>query len=178
VEGVVEERIGRLEDELRQLLKTASVEGESFTVEILASLAEISERDLLKTLSGELEKRHQLVTEGEVQKVGRKWVSHYNFSHALFQQYLYNDLGRREKMMLHGDVAKLIEQLYEGQHELITDVIGIQAEQWMQDNPIARSAEQSTLAGVSYFGQYAPLQSNLPGARPALSARNEPQARA
>jgi tetratricopeptide (TPR) repeat protein len=120
VEGVVEERIGRLEDQLRELLRTASVEGESFTVEILARIAEISERALLKTLSSELEKRHQLVTEGEVQKIGRKWLSHYNFSHALFQQYLYNDLGRRERMMLHGDVAGLIEELYEGQLDQMT----------------------------------------------------------
>jgi len=120
VEGVIEERIGRLEEELRELLSVASVEGQSFTVEILSRLNEISERALLKTLSGELEKRHQLISEGEVEKIGPKWISHYNFAHALFQQYLYNHLGRRQKMMLHGSVATILEELYAGHLDLVT----------------------------------------------------------
>lgn len=119
-EGVVEERIGRLKDELRELLYAASVEGESFTVEILARLNEISERALLKMLSAELEKRHQLVSEGDVEKIGANWISHYNFAHALFRQYLYNRLGRREKMMLHGSVAAILEELYERQLDRVT----------------------------------------------------------
>jgi len=120
VEGVIEERIGRLESELRDVLRTASVEGESFTVEVVAHIGKISERSLLKTLSQELQKRHQLVTEGDVLKIGRSYISHYLFAHALFQQYLYNGLSRREKMILHGEVAELLEQLYAGQLELVT----------------------------------------------------------
>ncbi|MGZ8781107.1 MAG: ATP-binding protein, partial [Thermoanaerobaculia bacterium] len=120
VEGVIEERIGRLEEKLRDLLRAASVEGESFTVEVLARIGEISERALLKALADDLERRHQLVTEGEVEKVGRSYVSHYFFAHALFQQYLYNGLSRRERMILHGEVADLLEQLYETRPDLVT----------------------------------------------------------
>ena len=120
VEGVIEERISRLQDDLRALLRVASVEGENFTVEILARLEELSERALLQKLSDELQRRHQLVSEGDVKKIGRKFISHYCFTHAIFQQYLYNELGRREKMMLHGSIAELLEQLYEGQADLVT----------------------------------------------------------
>lgn len=120
VEGVIEERIGRLQEEMRELLRVASVEGENFTVEILSRVSEISERSLLKTLSAELEKRHQLVSEGDVEKIGPRWISRYNFSHALFQQYLYKHLGRRERMLLHGSVAAILEELYEGQLDLVT----------------------------------------------------------
>lgn len=120
VEGVIEERIGRLEEQLRDLLRTASVEGESFTVEVLSRTGEISERALLKALTNDLQKRHQLVTEGEVEKIGRAFVSHYLFAHALFQQYLYNGLSRRERMILHGEVAAMLEELYAGRPDLVT----------------------------------------------------------
>jgi hypothetical protein len=120
VEGVIEERVGRLQEELRELLRVASVEGESFTVEIVAQISGVAERVLLKALSSDLDRRHQLVAEGNVEKVGAHWISHYRFVHALFQQYLYGQLGRRERMLLHGSIAALLEQLYDGQLELVT----------------------------------------------------------
>ncbi|HEY4640574.1 MAG TPA: AAA family ATPase [Thermoanaerobaculia bacterium] len=114
VEGVIEERIGRLESELREVLSVASVEGEVFTAEVVARIQEIAERDLLRKLSEELGARHRLVAEGDVTRIGRSFVSHYAFTHALFQQYFYEHLGRRERMLLHDNVADLIEQLYAG----------------------------------------------------------------
>jgi uncharacterized protein len=54
-------------------------------------------------------------------------------------------------------------------------VIGIQAEEWMQTNPIARAAEASTLAGVGYFGQYTPLQPGSPAPQARLSAKAAPR---
>ena len=61
VEAVIEERIGRLEQALRQTLSIASVEGEDFTAQVTAMVKEVSERQLLGELSQELEKRHRLV---------------------------------------------------------------------------------------------------------------------
>ena len=120
VEGVIEERIDRLEPELRDILSAASVEGENFTAQVIARVQEIRERQLLRSLSQELEKRHRLVTErGEV-KVGSHFLSRFQFAHALFQQYLYNDLGTGERRLLHGEIAKVLEELYEGQTGEIT----------------------------------------------------------
>ncbi|NIP16737.1 MAG: AAA family ATPase, partial [Xanthomonadales bacterium] len=65
VEGVIEKRIGRLEAELREVLTVASVEGEGFTAQVVARVQEIRERQLLRELSRELEKRHRLVRERE-----------------------------------------------------------------------------------------------------------------
>jgi len=120
VEGVIEERIGRLEESLRQLLAVASVEGEEFTVQVLARVQAMRERQLLQTLSQELEKRHRLVLEqGEV-KVGRQMLSRYQFAHVLFQQYLYNDLSSGERRLLHGEIAGVLEELYQGHTDAIT----------------------------------------------------------
>jgi ABC-type oligopeptide transport system substrate-binding subunit len=119
VEGVVGERIGRLEDELREILTVAAVEGEDFTVQVVARVQAVQERNLLRTLSRELEKRHQLVLEREARQIGRQLISRYRFSHALFQQYLYNDLGIGERRLLHGEIGTILEELYSGRTEEI-----------------------------------------------------------
>lgn len=126
-EGVIEERIGRLSHALREVLTVASVEGVAFTAEVTARLCEMRERDLLRVLSAELQKRHRLVVEGPTERVGKGWTSQYTFSHALFQQYLYNGLSGRERMLLHADVAALLEELYAGH----TDRVALQlARHW------------------------------------------------
>lgn len=118
-EGVIEERIGRLAPQLREILTFASVEGVAFTAEVVARLSEMRERDLLRVLSAELQKRHRLVVEGPTERVAKGWTTQYTFAHALFQQYLYDGLSGRERMMLHGDVAALLEELYAGQTERV-----------------------------------------------------------
>ncbi|HEU4558747.1 MAG TPA: AAA family ATPase [Longimicrobium sp.] len=119
VEGVIEERIGRLSNELREVLTVASVEDVAFTTEVTARLCQMRERELLRVLSTELQKRHRLVVEGPTERVGKVWTSQYTFAHALFQQYLYNGLPGRERMLLHGDVAALLEELYAGHTERV-----------------------------------------------------------
>jgi ABC-type oligopeptide transport system substrate-binding subunit/class 3 adenylate cyclase/ABC-type transporter Mla MlaB component len=117
VEGVIEERIGRLEADLRETLTIASVEGEDFTAQVVGQVQEVSERKILTRLSRELEKRHRLVKVGEEIKVGGHILSSYRFTHTLFQQYMYNDLSAGERRILHGEVARVLEQLYAGQTE-------------------------------------------------------------
>jgi ABC-type oligopeptide transport system substrate-binding subunit/class 3 adenylate cyclase/ABC-type transporter Mla MlaB component len=117
VEGVIEERIGRLEQDLRETLTIASVEGEDFTAQVVGQVQEVSERKILTRLSRELEKHHRLVRAGEETKVGDRILSSYRFTHTLFQQYMYNDLSAGERRILHGEVARVLEQLYAGQTE-------------------------------------------------------------
>jgi predicted ATPase len=120
VEGVIESRIGRLEDELRDILTVAAVEGEDFTAQVVARIQEIQERLLLHTLSSELGRRHRLVEEGPAQRSGRLLLSRYRFAHALFQQYLYNELSAGERQILHGEIAAILEELYAGRLNEIT----------------------------------------------------------
>ena len=112
VEAVIEERVDRLDEKAREILATASVEGERFTAQVIAQVHQLPEREVLRTLSHELEKRHRLVREvGEVATEGR-FVSHYQFAHALFQSYLYHGLGAGERRVLHGEVANALVRLY------------------------------------------------------------------
>jgi predicted ATPase len=90
VEGIIEERIGRLEEALHDILSVASVEGQDFTAQVVAQVEEIQERELLRVLSQDLDKRHRLVRERAEVKLGEQYLARYQFAHALFQQYLYS----------------------------------------------------------------------------------------
>ncbi len=112
VEGVIEERIHRLREELREILTIASVEGETFTAQVIGRLQEITERKLLKTLSQELDRQHRLVSEEGAERVGAARVSQFRFRHQMFQKYFYDTLGESERELLHEDVASVLEELY------------------------------------------------------------------
>jgi len=150
VEGVIEERIGQLEPELREILSVASVEGEEFTAQVVARVQRVGERQLLRTLSQELEKRHSLVRElGEMQ-VGDRHLSRYQLVHVLFQQYLYHDLSAGERRLLHREVASALEELY-GDHK---DEIAVQLARHYARDP-ERERRYARIAGERAAAQFA-----------------------
>jgi predicted ATPase/class 3 adenylate cyclase len=119
VEGAIEKRIQRLEKELRSILTIASVEGETFTAEVVARVQQVSERALVQRLSQELDKRHRLVTAHILAWLGSQRLSLYRFRHQLFQQYVYQNLTEMERVYLHEAVGSVLEALYGEQSEPI-----------------------------------------------------------
>ncbi|MFQ5857821.1 MAG: hypothetical protein ACE5LU_19630, partial [Anaerolineae bacterium] len=84
----LEERIGRLEAELRETLTVASVEGEAFTAEVVAQVRKVDERSLVRQLGRELDKKHHLVGAQGIRRLGRQRLSLYRFWHSLFQWHV------------------------------------------------------------------------------------------
>ncbi len=119
VEGVIEERVGRLEDELSEILSVASVEGMTFTPQVVAKILQASERGLLRQLSRDLEARHRLVKELEGVHVGRHWLARYRFTHALVHQHLYSQISQGERRWLHTSIGEILETFYQGHLEEI-----------------------------------------------------------
>lgn len=113
VEGIIGERIGRLDKKLQDLLLVAGVEGEQFTVQVLERVQETSERTILHQLSHELEKRHHLVQELGDTIIGSRRLVRFRFTHTLIQQYLYNQLGAGERAALHREIAETLEYFYQ-----------------------------------------------------------------
>ncbi|HTO99979.1 MAG TPA: AAA family ATPase, partial [Anaerolineales bacterium] len=111
VEGAIGERVARLPQDLHELLSTASVVGYDFAAQVVARVQGAPERDTVKALSRELKKRYRLVLEQGESQVGQQPMSLFRFSHALIQQYLYNELGAAERRLLHGDIAGALEVL-------------------------------------------------------------------
>ena len=112
VEGVIEERLQRLGKDGRATLSVASVEGETFTAEILARLQSSDEREMVRRLSGEMSKQHHLVEASDMLRLGSKRLSRYRFRHSLLQKYLYDGLDKVELSYLHEDIGNAIETFY------------------------------------------------------------------
>jgi predicted ATPase len=119
VEGVIEERIGRLEAELQETLTVGSVEGEQFTAEVIARVRAVDERGLIRSLSNSLDRQHRLVVSQGIQRLGEQRLSSYCFRHNLFHTYLYDSLDAAQKAYLHEDVGKVLEALYGDQVALV-----------------------------------------------------------
>jgi adenylate cyclase len=120
VEGVIEERIGRLSATEREILDIGSVQGQVFTAEVVGQVSQMQMRQMLRELSQELERQYKLVQEAGSLKAGRTLLASYQFAHALFQRYVYGELSTAEKRLLHGEVARALELLYAGQTDQIS----------------------------------------------------------
>ena len=107
IEGVITERYQRLNIELQEILKISAVQGEDFSLEIVA---ELIQTNLLK-LHNQMDlllNRHQLVRKAEI--VRGKLTRIYQFVHNLVQKYIYfqMDISYRR------DVHKLIAESLKG----------------------------------------------------------------
>jgi predicted ATPase len=119
VEGVIEKRVNCLAPQLKDVLVTASVEGEEFTSEVIAQVRNIDEQAMVRMLSQELAKGHNLVRVRGVEQSGDKRLSRYQFSHNLFQKYLYSLLDPVERAYQHQAIGSALERLHQGHTEAI-----------------------------------------------------------
>jgi DNA-binding SARP family transcriptional activator len=113
VEAVIEARLSRLNEDLCDILRVASVEGEVFTAQAIALVQDLPLRQVLRVLSGDLgASGHRLVRESGEVRVDGRFLPQYQFAHALFQAYVYKSLGIGERRLLHGEVGATLEGLY------------------------------------------------------------------
>ena len=112
VEGVVEERVNKLDSKLIKLLTVASVEGEEFSAEVIAGVLGLDAKGVMEDLSNELDKRHRLVIAEGVQRWGDQRISQYRFRHTLFQKHLYGQLDPVERSNLHEEIGYLLGRIY------------------------------------------------------------------
>jgi DNA-binding SARP family transcriptional activator/predicted ATPase len=118
VEAVIAERIGRLAQPLQAALRVASVEGETFTAEVVARVRATDEQEMLGRLSRELDRKHRLVRAQSILRMDGQLLSRYRFRHILFQRYLYSSLDEVERVHLHEQVGTALEGLYGAQEQV------------------------------------------------------------
>ena len=54
-------------------------------------MLEMDQKELIRILSRELDKRQLLVAAQGIERVGSQRISRYKFRHVLFQKYLYHN---------------------------------------------------------------------------------------
>jgi len=111
VEAMIAERIGRLPDSLKRVLTLGAVQGEDLTAEVIAKIEGMDEREIIRLLSDEADKKHQLVRALDTRRSGSQRLSVYRFRHILFQKYLYQSLDRVERSYLHEETGATLESL-------------------------------------------------------------------
>ncbi len=151
VEGVIEERINRLRHEVLEMLTIASVEGETFTAQVIARLQEITERQLLRTLTQEVDRQHRLISEEGSERVGTTRISQFRFRHHMFQKYLYGTLGDSERESLHEDIATVLEALYGAEAHVVAVQLARHYEQARLDDRAASFFLQAGLRALSVY---------------------------
>lgn len=112
VEGLIQERAQRLEPEQRELLAVASVAGEEFTAEVVSGPVSREPRDVIRELSGPLEKRHGMVRALGLRRANGSRLAVYRFRHNLFQTWFYQQLDPIERAYLHEEIGRSLESLY------------------------------------------------------------------
>ena len=119
-EGVIGERISRLEQPDRDILDCACVEGEAFTAEVLAIVLGQDPRSIVGRLAS-LDREHGLVSNTGVRRVRQQRLSSYSFRHHLVRQYLYQSIDPSRRAYFHEDAAKALETLYADEDD---DILG------------------------------------------------------
>ncbi|HIC89092.1 MAG TPA: hypothetical protein EYP04_06790 [Anaerolineae bacterium] len=155
VEAVIAERTQRLAQAWQTLLTVASVEGEVFTAEVVARVADITEGEAIQLLSGVLSKQYRLVKPYSLQRVKEQRLSHYRFRHALFQTYLYHRLDEMERAHLHQAVGEALEEIYQEQAEDITIQL---ARHFEAAGITAKAIDHLLQAGHKAMQLYAPVE--------------------
>ncbi len=102
VREVIGRRVERLGPEARTALTAAAVIGRDFDFDMVFRAVDLPEELLLDTLDGAV--AASLLRES-AEQVGR-----FRFVHALVEYTLYEDLGRTRRSLLHGKIAKALEE--------------------------------------------------------------------
>jgi tetratricopeptide (TPR) repeat protein len=104
VQGVIVARIDRLDEDVKNVLKLASVIGRSFLLRVLKAIADSG--DAVEPALGRLE-------EGELVRVLQRVPEvEYNFKHALVQEAAYDSILTERRRAIHRSVAQAIESLF------------------------------------------------------------------
>ncbi len=141
IQGVVMARVDRLSEEVREILKTASVIGRSFLYHVLAAVVR-ADRELDRHLS-------DLETVELIRRNARSADMEYLFKHALAQQVTYESILMQKRRELHAAVGEALERLFAHRLEEMYSLLAkhfAQAEQWDKAREyLLKAGDQSLL---------------------------------
>lgn len=105
IRDVVKARVDRLSPDARKLANLAAVIGTRAAHDTLASVAGLSEAEIIAGLD-------ELLAQRVLEETGSVDAIYYDFTHPLLQQVIYADLGQARARLLHATVAEALEQVY------------------------------------------------------------------
>ena len=119
---------------------------------MLAALLEADELDLEERLDV-LGKLHRLIhAEGEEELPDGSVATIYRFTHALYQNFLYDQLLSKRRVLLHRRAGETLERVYAGQH---ARVAGALATHFERGRDFAKAIAFLIQAGDTALSRYA-----------------------
>ncbi|PWT89420.1 MAG: hypothetical protein C5B55_11425 [Blastocatellia bacterium] len=112
VRSMISRQVDALGEQERRALQFASVEGQEFLSTVVAALLGMDEVDVEELLA-RVEKTHRLiVTISEDELPDGSLATRYRFAHALYQNFLYDDLVTKRRVMLHFQAGEQLVKHY------------------------------------------------------------------
>jgi class 3 adenylate cyclase/tetratricopeptide (TPR) repeat protein len=147
--GLLLARVDRLPEESKRLARVASVIGREFDLEVLSKV--------LEATGGLVEVTHSV---GVLESFGLvnspdSEGGPYSFRHALIEEAVYDSILQRDKSVLHGAVAQVLESLHTDRLDEWAPVLSIHFE---RAGNIERSIEYLIRAGENALHRFAPRE--------------------
>jgi predicted ATPase len=145
ISEVLQARLSLLQEELRDILTCASVEGEDFTAQVVAKLRHI-DVDKLYDLLDTLENHYRLINQHEEDAEHKELLiiaDFYRFAHRFFRSHIYNRLSGGRRRSLHKQVGECLEALY---GENIQSIAGQLAIHFREAGEVVKAARYALLA--------------------------------
>jgi tetratricopeptide (TPR) repeat protein len=165
VHGVILARLDLLEKETKRILQEASVIGRTFLYEILKRVTELKDH-IDRHLAG-LE-RLDLIRARSFQP-----ELEYVFKHALTQEVVYNGVLKKEREVVHRQIAQVIEQLF---GERLPEFYETLAYHYAQGRSIDKAVDYLMKSGEKSLARYALEEStkNFQHAYDLLIGKSDP----
>jgi class 3 adenylate cyclase/tetratricopeptide (TPR) repeat protein len=145
IQSVISARLDQLEQDVRNVLHTASVIGRNFHVRILEHLGGFDVLMLTLYLATLEELEYIVETEKEPER-------QYMFKHPLLYEVSYNSLSKKKRRMLHQKTGETIEEIYS---DRLDDFVEILAYQYANSDNIDKALEWLKNAGEKAKDRYA-----------------------
>jgi len=121
IETILADFYQTIPENFRKILQVASVEGEIFTLEVVAMVLEISQQKLYQDLNDIKKKYSQIIRSYGIIRpgVGNKVYSRFCFKHNLWRNYVYQNIDEIDRSLYHEKVGIALEFIYTGFHKEI-----------------------------------------------------------
>ena len=148
VREVIGQRLNRLSEPCNQVLSTASIIGREFDFRLLVSLNKESTED------GTLEAVEDALAARVIEEPSRT-MDRYQFSHALIQETLAQELSTTRRVRLHARIAEGLEELYGEDAETHAAELAHHFAEAQTSTGITKLVRYSLLAGEQALAAYA-----------------------
>jgi serine/threonine protein kinase/pimeloyl-ACP methyl ester carboxylesterase/tetratricopeptide (TPR) repeat protein len=179
VMALIRRRIELLNEEDQRLLQYASTQGEEFLSPIVADLLDSDKLEIEERLDRLAKSSHLLRNSGEEELPGGAVATRYRFSHALYQNVLYEDLVSARRRQLHLQTGKLFEALYGDKSAQIASQLAVHFELARDFDRAVRYLVQigdnaarvyAPVEAIKHFSHAIELVAKLPDGQGAVAA--------